>query len=131
MTEELTALFWAALLGLAHILLPALVRTRQYGLRWNAGPRDEPVAPPSPLAGRLARAQANYFETFPLFAVAILAIYAADLETETTLVAAWVWLIARVAYLPLYAAGFPYVRGVAWATSLAALITLLLGPLLG
>ena len=130
MTAELTALVWAALLGLVHILAPAAARTRQYGMGWNAGPRDEAMPPPTPLAGRLARAQANFFETFPLFAAAVLVIYVADLETETTLLAAWVWLIARVAYLPLYAMGIPYVRSVAWATSLIALLTLLLRPLL-
>ena len=135
MTAELTALVWAALLGLIHILAPAALRTRQYGLTWNAGPRDEApldeaMPPPTPLAGRLGRAQANFFESFPLFAAAVLVIYVADLETETTLLAAWVWLVARVAYLPLYAMGVPYVRGVAWATSIAALLTLLLRPLL-
>lgn len=130
MTAELTALVSAALLGLVHILAPAALRTRQYGLRWNAGPRDEAMLPPTALAGRLARAQANFFESFPLFAAAVLVIYVADLETETTLLAAWVWLVARVAYLPLYAMGVPYVRGVAWATSLVALLTLLLRPLL-
>ena len=130
MTAELTALVWAALLGLIHILAPAALRTREYGLTWNAGPRDAAMPPPTPLAGRLARAQANYFESFPLFAAAVLVIYVADLETETSLLAAWVWLVARVAYLPLYAMGVPYVRGVAWATSVVALLTLLLRPLL-
>jgi len=135
MTAELTALVWAALLGLIHILAPAALRTRQYGLSWNAGPRDaapldEAMPPPTPLAGRLARAQANFFESFPLFAAAVMVIYVADLETETTLLAAWVWLVARIAYLPLYAMGVPYVRGVAWATSVIALLTLLLRPLL-
>lgn len=130
MTAELTALVWAALLGLIHILAPAAFRTRQYGLKWNAGPRDDAMPPPAPVAGRLARAQANFFESFPLFAAAVLVIYVADLETETTLLAAWVWLVARVAYLPLYAMGVPYVRGVAWATSVVALLTLLLRPLL-
>jgi len=131
MTTELTALVWAALLGLVHILAPAALRTQQYGLTLNAGPRDEAMPPPSALAARLARAQANFFESFPLFAAAIFVIYVADLETETTLLAAWVWLVARVAYLPLYALGVPYVRGVAWVTSIVALLTLLLRPLLG
>jgi uncharacterized MAPEG superfamily protein len=130
MTAELTALVWAALLGLVHVLAPAVARTRQYGMVWNAGPRDQAMPPPTPLAGRLARAQANYFESFPLFTAAVLIIYVADLETDTTLLAASVWLVVRAAYLPLYALGVPYVRGVAWLTSIAALLTLLLRPLL-
>lgn len=130
MTNELDALVWAALLGLVHIFAPAFARTRQYGAAWNAGARDAPQADPTPLAGRLARAQANFFETFPLFAVAVFVIYLGDLESDTTLLAAWVWLAARIAYLPLYAAGIPYVRSVAWLTALAALVTLLVQPLL-
>ena len=130
MTPELTALAWAGLLALVHILAPAFFRTRQYGLAWNAGARDEAMPPPAPIAARLQRAQSNYYESFPLFAAAILVIYVADLESRGTLIAAWVWLAARVAYLPLYAAGVPYLRGIAWVVSLLALLTLLLRPLL-
>ena len=130
MTSELTALAWAALLALVHILAPAFFRTKQYGFAWNASPRDAAVEPPTPIAGRLARAQANFYESFPLFAVAILIIYVADLESAGTAIAAWVWLAARVAYLPIYASGVPYVRGIVWIVSLLALLTLLLRPLL-
>ncbi len=130
MTPELTALSLAALLGLVHVLAPAQVRTRQYGIAWNAGPRDAPVEAPSPLAGRLARAQANFFESFPLFAAAILVVVVSDGSTRTTAIAAWVWLAARAAYLPIYAAGIAYLRSAAWLVSLAALVTLLAAPLL-
>ena len=130
MTSELTALAWAAILAIVHILAPAFFRTQQYGMAWNASPRDAAVDPPAPVAGRLARAQANFYESFPLFAAAVLIIYVADLESEGTAIAAWVWLAARVAYLPVYASGVPYVRGIVWIVSLLALITLLLRPLL-
>ena len=130
MTSELQALAWAGLLAILHLLAPALLRVRQYGAAWGAGARDEAVPPPTPLAGRLARAQSNYYESFPLFAAAILVIYVADLESPTTLLAAWTWLAARVAFLALYAAGVPYVRSVAWGASILALVTLLLQPLL-
>lgn len=131
MTSELTALVWAGLLGLVHIFAAAHVRTRQYGLKWNAGARDETLDAPTAIVGRLTRAQANFFESYPLFAAAIIVIYIADLETATTLLCAWVWVVARAAYLPLYAAGVPYVRTVAWGASLIALVTLLVRPLLG
>ena len=130
MTSELYALIWSALLALVHILAAAYVRTAQYGIAWNAGARDESQAKPNRLARRLARAQGNFFETFPLFAVAIFVIYLGDLETYQTRFAAWTWFLARVAYLPLYAAGVPYLRSVAWAVSLLALVTLLGQPLL-
>ena len=38
----------------------------------KAGPRDAPVKPLGPLAGRLDRAFKNLMETFPLFAAAVL-----------------------------------------------------------
>ena len=75
MTTELTVLAWACLLAILHLWLPIRAKTRQYGLRWNMGPRDvapEPAGAPSPVAGRLERAQANYYESFPLIAAAIL-----------------------------------------------------------
>ena len=130
MTSELFALIWSALLGLVHVLAAATARTRQYGLAWGLGTRDKRPERAGLLAGRLARAQENFFETFPLFAVAIFVVYLGDLETQTSLFAAWTWVAARVAYLPLYAGGVAYVRSVAWATSLLALVTLLAQPLL-
>ena len=130
MTPELSALAWAAILGIVHILAPAFFRTQQYGIAWNASARDAAMEPPTPIAGRLARAQANFYESFPLFAAAVLIIYVADLESAGTGIAAWAWLAARVAYLPIYASGVPYVRGIVWIVSLLALVTLLLRPLL-
>ena len=38
---------------------------------------------------------------------------------------AWVWLIARVVYLPLYAFGVPALRTLAWCVSIAGLVMML------
>ena len=62
---------WGCVLGLVHIFAAVRVKTRQYGTSWNMGARDEALAPPQPIVGRLARAQANFFETFPIAATAI------------------------------------------------------------
>src|SRR6185436_13454503 len=67
MTIELAILAWGCVLALVYIWAAVRVKTRQYGVQWNIGPRDEEVPPPQPIVGRLARAQANFFETFPLF----------------------------------------------------------------
>ncbi|MEO6248010.1 MAG: MAPEG family protein [Sphingomicrobium sp.] len=125
MTTELTVLAWACLLALVHIFAAAQVRTRQYGTKWNMGPRDEALPPENPLVGRLTRAQANYFETFPIAIAAILIGHAAHLETRWTALGALVWLIARVVYLPLYALGIPLVRSLAFTVSLAGLLMIL------
>ncbi|MDP9162908.1 MAG: MAPEG family protein [Pseudomonadota bacterium] len=125
MTTELNVLAWGCLLALVHILAAAHVRTRQYGTKWNMGARDEDLPPPTPLVGRLTRAQANFFETFPIAIAAILIIHAAHLETRWTALGALVWLAARAIYLPLYTWGVPVVRSLAFTASLVGLAMIL------
>ena len=127
MTTELTVLAWGCILAFVHIFAAVRFKTRQYGTKWNVGPRDEELPPPQPIVGRLARAQANFFETFPIAAAAILIVTVADLENERTALGAIVWLAARAAYLPLYALGVPVVRSIAFAISIAG-IALILAP---
>ncbi len=125
MTTELSVLAWGCVLGLIHIFAAVRVKTRQYGTQWNTGARDEALPPPEPLVGRLARAQANYFETFPVMAAAILIVAAAGLETRWTAIGALTWLAARIAYLPLYAFGVPVVRTLVFAISVAGIVMVL------
>lgn len=129
MAYEFTILAWGCVLALVHILAASHMRTQQFGITWNTGPRDADPAAPSPIVGRLLRAQANYFETFPLVAVAILIDVAAGLTGSLTALGASLWLGARVIYLPLYAAGVPGLRSMVWLVSLAGLV-LLLAPAL-
>lgn len=129
MTAELNVLAWGCVLALVHIFAAVRVKTRQYGTRWNVGARDEELPPPQPIVGRLARAQANFFETFPIFAAAALIVAVADLGDRWTMMGAWLWLAARIAYLPLYALGVPVVRTIAFLASVAG-IALVLRPAL-
>jgi uncharacterized MAPEG superfamily protein len=129
MTTELSALAWGCVLGLIHIFAAVRVKTRQYGTRWNTGARDEALPAPEPLVGRLARAQANYLETFPVMAAAILIVTAADLETRWTAIGALIWLAARIVYLPLYALGVPVLRTLVFALSVVG-IAMVLWPAL-
>ena len=125
MAFELKILAWGCVLALVHILAAGQVRTRQYGRAWNTGARDETMPPPAPLVGRLLRAQANYFETFPIVAAAILIDAAAGLFDSGTRIGAMLWLGARIVYLPLYAAGVPVVRTIVWTVSALGLVLLL------
>ncbi len=124
MNTELSLLAWAMLLGFAHIFAASTVVTRERGIKWNASARDAPNVPLSPLAGRLQRAQANFFETFPFFAAAAIAVVVAGRSTESTVLAAQVYFWARVVYLPLYAMGVPYVRSLVWVVSIVAVLSL-------
>lgn len=129
MSTELYLLCWTLILALAQILLPGFFRTRETGSSYNMGARDEPGPPVGKVTGRLQRAQANLLETLPLFAIAILVAHIAGREGAMTLTGAILYLVARVLYLPLYAAGIPVVRTLVWAASLVGLL-LVLVPLL-
>jgi uncharacterized MAPEG superfamily protein len=121
MTIELSVLAWGCVLALLHILVAVRFKTRQYGTGWNVGARDEEMPPPKPVVGRLARAQANFYETFPLYAAAAIIVSVAHLNNRWTAIGAIVWLVARLVYLPLYGFGVPYLRTAVWAASLVGI----------
>ena len=52
-------------------------------------------------------------------------------EGDLTLWGCWMYLIARIVYIPLYAAGIPYVRSLVWLVSLAGLVMVLAAVLTG
>ncbi|SCW45280.1 Uncharacterized conserved protein, MAPEG superfamily [Sphingobium faniae] len=125
MPVELNILAWGAVLLLVHIFAAAHLKTRQYGARWNVGARDETLPPLRPMAGRIVRAQANFQETFPIAIVALIGVVVADRTSEWTTLGGWIWLGARVLYLPLYGLGVPVVRTLVFAVSLAGLAMVL------
>jgi uncharacterized MAPEG superfamily protein len=125
MTTELVVLAWGCVLGLVHIFAAVRVKTRQYGTAWNISARDEALPPPEPLVGRLARAQANYFETFPIAAAAILIVYSAGLHDRLTALGAIIWLVARIVYLPVYALGIPMLRTALFIASVIGILMVL------
>ena len=123
----LQPLAWGCILALVHVFAAVQAKTQQYGTKWNIGPRDEEVPPLNPLAGRLARAQANFFETFPIFIAAVILAGAtgASYTDSSVTRGGWLWLGGRVAYLPLYALGVPVVRSLAWIVSLVGIVLVL------
>jgi len=125
MTTELTYLAWTLVLALVQVLLPAVVKTQQYGVRWNAGPRDAAMPEPNPLAGRLDRAQRNLFETLPLFIGAVLIAHVAGRDCAWTVWGTALYFWARLVYVPLYALGIPYVRSIVWGVSLVGLLAVI------
>jgi uncharacterized MAPEG superfamily protein len=110
MTTELTLLAWTLVLALVQIGLAGMLRTQETGTAYNVGPRDQPGPPTRPITGRVQRAQANLFETLPLFIAAVLIAHVADRDGALTLWGCWMYLIARIVYLPLYAFGIPVAR---------------------
>lgn len=121
MHVEITILALAALLLLVHIFAAGNAKTRQYGAKWNTGARDEELPPPAPLTGRLIRAQANYQETLPIAVIALFGVVLAGRTGDGTAIGGWLWLGARLVYLPLYALGVPVLRSLVYLASLVGL----------
>jgi uncharacterized MAPEG superfamily protein len=126
---EIVLLALSVCLAVVQVLLPAMLGTRQAGFKWASGPRDEPLPPPGPLMGRARRAQANLFETFPLFAAAVLAVTVTHRLGQASLIGANLYFWGRLIYLPIYLAGVPLVRSLVWAVTLVG-IFMVLGQLL-
>jgi uncharacterized MAPEG superfamily protein len=122
MIPELRWLGFSILLGLLYVFVAAGFATRERGLKWNAGNRDSAGPPLTGVAARAARANANFLETFPFFAAAVLAVVAAGAHTPHTAMAVQLYFWARLLYLPIYIAGIPYIRTVVWAVSLWGLL---------
>ena len=129
MTIELKLLAWTLVLALVQIFLPSHLRNRETGIPYNASPRDTAGPPVGLVTGRLQRAQQNLYETLPLFGFAILLAHVGGREGGLTAFGAWLYFLARIVYVPLYAAGIPYVRSMVWVVSLFGLLMVLLATL--
>ncbi|MCB5408678.1 MAPEG family protein [Pseudogemmobacter faecipullorum] len=124
MRGELTALTLVVLLQVLAIFIAGAQMNRELGAKTNAGPRDH-MPEGSPLLGRLRRAVNNGFEGLALFAPLVLIVVITGKASDLTLWAAWIYLAARLAYIPAYAMGLAPWRSLIWGLGLAA--TLLIG----
>ena len=124
-TTEIQMLAWTMVLGLLHIVLGVALVTRDKGLKWNVGARDTEGAPVGAVTDRVNRALRNFLETFPFFAAAVLAAAVAGRLDATTALGAQLYFWARLVYIPLYAAGVPYIRTVVWGVSIVGLVMVL------
>jgi uncharacterized MAPEG superfamily protein len=111
-------------LGLVHLLVAAALGVASRGNAWALGPRDGEPPPLSRIAGRADRAFRNFLETFPFFAAALVCAIAIDRDAARAVLGAQLYFWARVAYLPLYLAGVPLLRSLAFGVALAGIIVL-------
>ena len=130
MTSELTVLALAVFLQVAQIGLAGAAMNRDVGLDWNASPRDtQPEF--SPLTGRLRRAVSNHFEALTLFTIAVVVVTASGRASGLTAACAWVYLGARILYVPAYAYGWAPWRSAIFGVGLTATLVMLLAALFG
>jgi len=128
MTPELSALTLAALLQCAQFLAYSVAANLQVGPKYAMGPRDKPRELIG-LAGRLQRALGNHFEGLILFTIAVLVVTLSGQSGGFTAACAWIYLAARVVYIPAYAFGWSPWRSVIWAIGWFATLLMLLAAL--
>jgi len=126
---ELQMLIAAIVLGFVHLIAASHAASLQRGYRWTAGARDETLPPLTGVAGRLARASANFAETFPYFAALVLAVEVTGQRDAYSYWGVVLYVGARIAYLPLYAFGVFLVRSLVWNVATAGIVLLLVALL--
>jgi uncharacterized MAPEG superfamily protein len=121
LSVELTMLVLSILWGFVLLVFAGQRATAERGIKWNMGPRDETPPLTGKLAGRAERAFRNFMETFPFFAVAVIAAAIIGRSNALTVWGAQLYFWARVLHAPLYWLGVPGLRSLAWLASIAGL----------
>ncbi len=119
MTTELGILALYGALIVLTVLAQVMTAIVTQDIPYLVGPRDE-AREPSVVTGRLKRALDNTVVAMAYFAPAVLVIQLLGLNSAATLLAAQIFLAARLAYIVLYALGTPWVRTVIWVVGLLA-----------
>ena len=136
MTPELTALTLAGLLQVVQFALMSIPANLELGPRKTMSARDPERMggrledQMSPRTARLYRALNNHFEGLILFAVACCVITLSDQSTSFTAACAYVYLIARILYIPAYAFGLSPWRSYIWFAGFTATTLMLIAALL-
>lgn len=125
---ELQILAAYGLLVLLTILLQVLGSLQTLSMGYLMSARDEPREV-GRMTARIRRAMDNSVTAMALFAPAVLLLVVQDKTSANSLLAAQVFLIARIIYLPVYALGVPAIRTFAWLAGFAATAVLYLQAL--
>lgn len=129
MTPELTVLALAGVVQAVQFVLFAVAVNRQVGTRTALGPRDN-VPPLRGMAGRLQRALNNHFEGLVLFTLAVAVVTLGGQASAVTAASAWIYLAARILYVPAYAFGWVPGRSIIWSLGFGATLTMILAALI-
>ncbi|MFU8881962.1 MAG: MAPEG family protein [Rhodobacterales bacterium] len=136
MPPELTALALAGLLQVVQFMLVSVPANLELGPGKTLSPRDPDrmgkplIEQVSPRTGRLFRALNNHFEGLILFTIAVVVITLSGQSSPLTAACGWIYLIARILYVPAYAFGLVPWRSLIWLTGFGATTIMLLAALL-
>lgn len=132
MTTELTVLALAGLLQAVQYVLMSVPANLELGPGKTLSPRDRSQFGGfledqlSTRTARIYRALNNHFEALVLFTLAVMVITISDQSSVFTAACAWVYLGARIAYVPAYAFGLSPWRSVIWMIGFVATVLMLL-----
>jgi len=121
MTFELWILLTATLWGLVHLSVASFTFKAQVGNKYAVGARDKDIKPTG-IAGRMRRAQWNFLETYPLFAICVIIVFITNSSGSLSYWGACMYLGGRVLFLPLYAVGIPWLRTFSWNIATLGLV---------
>lgn len=116
---ELTLLAAYGILIIITLLLQVLGSMSTLSMGYMMSARDEPREV-GKMTNRIKRALDNSIVAMTLFAPAVLLLEVQDKTDANSLLAAQVFLVARIIYLPVYALGVPAIRTLAWTAGFAA-----------
>ncbi|RBP02305.1 putative MAPEG superfamily protein [Roseiarcus fermentans] len=121
--SELACLELSVLLWVVHVVAQAGAANLALPRSYLVSARDVAIEPKGVIAGRARRALANYLESFTAFVALDLAFIALHWSAGIWPI---VWIVARVAYLPLYLFNVAWVRSLVWGVSVLAIVMMLL-----
>ena len=121
MSTELWLLAMTGILAICQMALQSFTFKAQTGNAYSVGPRDEELKPAA-LAGRADRAYRNLLESLPVFIIAVLIVESTGTNDFWTALGAQIFFWARVAFVPAYLSGVPWVRTLIWNTSMVGLV---------
>lgn len=137
MTPELTVLALAGLLQTVQFVTVAVPTNRELGTGKTASARDPErmggksiIEQVSTKTGRLGRAMNNHFEALIMFTLAVVVIELSDQNTAFTAACAYIFLAARIAYVPAYYLGLSPWRSLVWMFGFTATVAMIVSALI-
>lgn len=136
MTPELTVLALAGLLQAVQFVLMSVPANLELGVGKTLSPRDRERLGGaledqlSAKTARLLRALNNHFEALILFTLAVVVVSLSGQSTALTAACAWIYLAARIAYIPAYYFGLSPWRSLIWMVGFSATIVMIVASLL-
>jgi uncharacterized MAPEG superfamily protein len=125
MTTALNYLALTLVLAMVQVGLTAACKRRQDGTQWAVGTRDNEHPGYTGVAPRMVRAQANLYESLPIFIGAVLLVHITGHEGALATWGAAIFFWARLAFIPAYAYGLVPWRTLVWFAGVVGLVMVL------